>query len=733
MENLHTSFYKPTKFEANEKGVENYQTGKKETIAYKNIFQPSLNDAELDHKAGSGEIWRKGSSYASLAHKLKKGEFAVVERKYSEVGMFEFTTRDNNKINNSADVAFIFRQLESEAVEHAFAVYVDKEKNPYVQWLSMGGINSTIIDPRLMVDAAQRLKATHIYFVHNHPSGSLIPSSADIKMVEKLKKGFEPMGINVNAIIINLNSGNYLIFDENGCTVEREGFTSSDFEREEKVGVFSFNKQAFIQSPTDKKIQSPSDVAQFLSQQKFSSGEKAGYLLLTMKNEIVGNFFATQSTRNKAYKEVAGLVSKFGAVNVVAYTNKAGINFYNDLKADLHNLEINLHDVIECESSAFVFQTFEKYKSLAQEGLLNEKETNYNTKKSKTMEPQNRNQVPPNPDLKPDDFPDFEIDNFDKMHQNSMDRGDEIYMPEEYTLNEIREDETNFKKNKSKIMQTQNTLSEENLTNQGEELNNNEETYLQKNLDYINNQIKYLGFGEGFNEALKEAMKSGKEKIDFPISKEFFSPGSSEKSKPVDFTLHFNKGKESNMYFLNSYSAQLQSPTSEINQEQKFYLNKGKGFTAKEAFNLLSDRAVNKDLTNKEGVTYNAWVKLKPAEKDGEKGNRDFQIFNENYGFDLKESLSKYPIKEMETPEAADKLMNSLKKGNLQAVTFSETGGDVPKFIEANPQYKNINIYQEDGKKQFIPHGKSETQNATNQRPTEEPVFKENKSAGIKR
>ena len=666
MENLHTSFYKPTKFEANEKGVENYQTGKKETIAYKNIFRPSLNDAELDHKAGSGEIWRKGSSYASLAHKLKKGEFAVVERKYFEVGMFEFTTRDNNKINNSADVAFIFRQLESEAVEHAFAVYVDKEKNPYVQWLSMGGINSTIIDPRLMVDAAQRLKATHIYFVHNHPSGSLIPSSADIKMVEKLKKGFEPMGINVNAIIINLNSGNYLIFDENGCTVERKGFTSSDFEREEKVGVFSFNKQAFIQSPTDKKIQSPSDVAQFLSQQKFSSGEKAGYLLLTMKNEIVGNFFATQSTRNKAYKEVAGLVSKFGAVNVVAYTNKAGINFYNDLKADLHNLEINLHDVIECESSAFVLQTFERYKSFADQGLLNEKKTNYKT-------------------------------------------------------------------NKLKIMETQNTLSEENLTNQGEELNNNEEIYLQKNLDYINNQIKYLGFGEGFNEALKEAMKSGKEKIDFPISKEFFSPGSSEKSKPVDFTLHFNKGKESNMYFLNSYSAQLQSPTSEINQEQKFYLNKGKGFTAKEAFNLLSDRAVNKDLTNKEGVTYNAWVKLKPAEKDGEKGNRDFQIFNENYGFDLKESLSKYPIKEMETPEAADKLMNSLKKGNLQAVTFSETGGDVPKFIESNPQYKNINIYQEDGKKQFIPHGKSETQNATNQNPTEEPVLKENKSAGIKR
>ncbi|MDQ2719365.1 MAG: JAB domain-containing protein [Bacteroidota bacterium] len=659
-------FYEPTKFNKNEKGIENYQTGKKETINYKNILQPSLLDAELDNKTGSRKISRKGISNASLTPKLDKGEFAVVERKYSEVGMFEFTTRDDNKINSAADVAFIFRQLESEAVEHAFAVYIDKDKQPSVQWLSMGGVNATIVDPRVMIDAADRLKAKEIYLVHNHPSGSLVPSRADIQIIEKLKNGFGPMGIDVNAIIINLNSGNYLQFDENGNTVEVAGFTSADFKREEKVGVFSFNKQAFLQSPLNKKIHTPSEVAEFLSQQKFSSGEKAGYLLLTMKNEIVGNFFATQNTKNKAYKEVAGLVSKFGGVNVIAYTNKADVNFYKELKVDLNNLEINLHDVIECESSAFVRQTFDKYKSLAQEGLLYEMQTNYKT-------------------------------------------------------------------NKSEIMNTQNNLHEENLTNQGTELNNTEETYLQKNLDYINNQIKYLGFGEGFHESLQEAMKSGSDKIDFPISKEFSS--TLEKSNPIDFTLHFNKGKESNMYFLNSYSAQLNIPnvTPENTHSQTFYLNKGKGFTAKEAFNLLSDRSVNKDLTNKEGVTYNAWVKLKPTENNGEKRNRDFQIFNENYGYDLWESLYKHPIKEMETPAAEDKLINSLKKGNLQSVTFSENGGDIKKFIEANPQYKNINIYNEDGKKQFIPQGKSETQNATNHQPIIEKVMEEKKSAGIKR
>jgi DNA repair protein RadC len=916
-----TLYYKPTKFKQNEKGIENYQTGKKENIAYKNLFYPSLFNAQLDNKTGSHQIWEKGSSNRSLAPKLAEGEFAIVERKYSEIGMFDFTTRDNNKINSDADVAFIFRQLESESVEHAFAVYIDKDKKPSVQWLSMGGVNATIIDPRIMVDAAQKLKATQIYLVHNHPSGSLKPSRADMNIFGKLKRGFEPMDISVNAIIINLNSGKYLIFDENGYTVAREGFTAYDFKREEKVGVFSFNKQAFLQSPINTKINSPSDVAQFLSQQKFSSGEKAGYLLLSQKNEIVGNFFATQNTRNHAYKEVAALVSKFGAVNVIAYTNKAdNAEFYRNLKADLSNLEINLLDVIECESSAFVSQTFDKYKSLVQQTRLYEKPLDYDITQSKISETKfnlatggqtqydiafghkgngitvwNRQQfenndyktiahisdsgqvnlydnnlpedvkkqirniaeiqeakfdqqqydemrfdeeresqpyekpeefdysfpsklvtvipltqeqrndmcqnpyyVPPNygfPDLNlaqiasiPDvieghtlDYQDklvlyeselqfegenasyriaenntivkeqnemkpkvlthadvvfnnFEVtkQNFEDVQRRNQRPPADFYQDDRVIVNEIQ---TNYITNKSRIMNRQNTVIEANLTNQ-EELNNNEENFSQKNLDYINNQIKYLGFGEGLNKSLKEAMDSGKEKIDFPISKEFFSPNKPEQKQEVGFTLHFAKGKESNMYFLNSYSAQLKGLSSEMNNEQKFYINRGKGFTSKEAFNLLSGRTVNKDLTNKEGETYNAWVKLKPSEENAR--NRDFQIFNENYGFDLKETLSKYPIKEMETPEAAERLLNSLKKGNTQSVTFIQNGEESSKFISANPQFKNLSIHNQDGSVMFQNNiGLNKNQNAQTETAKEQSdkssVLKVVKSPGMKR
>src|ERR1017187_4699852 len=354
MKNEQILYETPTLFTSKEKGVENYQTAAGETIAYKNILQRNGLDGALGNKTGSVAILGKRNLFRTLAPKLKPGEFAVVERRYSRAGIFDFTTR-NNMITSAADVAFIFRQLESETVEHAFAVYIDKEKHPSVQWLSMGGVNSTIIDPRIMVDAARRLEAREIYLVHNHPSGTLIPSRPDMSILEKLKKGFEPMGISVGGIIINLNSGAYLIFDELGAITEGPGFTSHGFEKGEKQGVFCFNKQAFLQSPTNTKIQSPSDVARFLSQQRFSCGAKAGYLLLTMSNEVIGNFFATQNERNKSY---------------------------------LHNLEINLHDVIECEASEYVARTFDKYKSLAEVGILKEDNNNYNTYKSTIMQNQ---------------------------------------------------------------------------------------------------------------------------------------------------------------------------------------------------------------------------------------------------------------------------------------------------------------------------------------------------------
>lgn len=74
----------------------------------------------------------------------------------------------------------------------------------------------------------------------------------------------------------------------------------------------------------------------------------------------------------------------------------------------------------------------------------------------------------------------------------------------------------------------------------------------------------------------------------------------------------------------------------------------------------------------------------------------------------MEASLAKHSIKELETPKYKEDLLNSLKKGNLQSVTFVISGIESKQYIEANPQFKTVNVY--DGNLQRINHRESKDQ-----------------------
>jgi phosphoglycerate-specific signal transduction histidine kinase len=100
------------------------------------------------------------------------------------------------------------------------------------------------------------------------------------------------------------------------------------------------------------------------------------------------------------------------------------------------------------------------------------------------------------------------------------------------------------------------------------------------------------------------------------------------------------------MYFFNSYQVSLAKDENSPKMNQSFYIEKSNNITLKEAFNLMNGRAVNKDLTNKEGQLYNAWVQLDFKNADAQ-GNYKLRQFHQNYGFDLEKVLSALPIKEL--------------------------------------------------------------------------------------
>lgn len=81
--------------------------------------------------------------------------------------------------------------------------------------ISMGGVSGTYVDPKVVFAVALKGNASGIILTHNHPSGSIRPSEADIKLTTRLAECGKLLDINVwDHIILSENS--YYSFADDG-------------------------------------------------------------------------------------------------------------------------------------------------------------------------------------------------------------------------------------------------------------------------------------------------------------------------------------------------------------------------------------------------------------------------------------------------------------------------------------------------------------------------------------
>ena len=80
--------------------------------------------------------------------------------------------------------------------------------------ISKGGVAGTVADPKLIFAAALKANGSSIILAHNHPSGALTPSQADIKLTEKLKEGGKFLDLPVLDHLIVTPYGYYSWADE---------------------------------------------------------------------------------------------------------------------------------------------------------------------------------------------------------------------------------------------------------------------------------------------------------------------------------------------------------------------------------------------------------------------------------------------------------------------------------------------------------------------------------------
>ncbi len=123
------------------------------------------------------------------------------------------------KITSSRDAHEVLKRVWNDSVielcEQFKVIFTNRANKVLgVFEVSTGGIAGTVADPKLIFVAALKAGATGLILSHNHPSGNLTPSHADIELTKKIKEGGRLLEIQVLDHIIITSESYYSFADE---------------------------------------------------------------------------------------------------------------------------------------------------------------------------------------------------------------------------------------------------------------------------------------------------------------------------------------------------------------------------------------------------------------------------------------------------------------------------------------------------------------------------------------
>jgi DNA repair protein RadC len=127
--------------------------------------------------------------------------FKTLEWKFKETNIKypELTEMPKKKITSPKDFFDLFNPVFKEEPVEIFIVAWLSSANRIIGFekVSVGNLNSSIVDPRSVFRSAIVSNAASIIVGHNHPSGNPEPSEEDISITKKLVESGKVLGVHV--------------------------------------------------------------------------------------------------------------------------------------------------------------------------------------------------------------------------------------------------------------------------------------------------------------------------------------------------------------------------------------------------------------------------------------------------------------------------------------------------------------------------------------------------------
>ncbi len=141
----------------------------------------------------------------------KIAQIGIKYEKYHEL--------ERTRIKTSMDTYNIFMEVWDmdtfDYQESLWMIFLDRGNFVLgVSQVSIGSCAGTIVDPKSVFGRALLVHASYILLAHNHPSGNLNPSQADIDITRKLTEGGNLLEIKVLDHLILTRKSYYSFADE---------------------------------------------------------------------------------------------------------------------------------------------------------------------------------------------------------------------------------------------------------------------------------------------------------------------------------------------------------------------------------------------------------------------------------------------------------------------------------------------------------------------------------------
>lgn len=120
------------------------------------------------------------------------------------------------KITSSGDAYQAIRPYLLDLSHEQFWVLLLNRANEIIRpfQVSIGGVAGTIADPKIIFKSAIEYLASAIIMVHNHPSGNLTPSQADLDLTKRVKEAGRLLDIPILDHLIFGDNGYYSFADK---------------------------------------------------------------------------------------------------------------------------------------------------------------------------------------------------------------------------------------------------------------------------------------------------------------------------------------------------------------------------------------------------------------------------------------------------------------------------------------------------------------------------------------